>query len=1104
MSIQLFSASAGSGKTFTLTIEYIKLALREVENRGYFRRILAVTFTTKAAEEMRSRIIDFLNHISFVNTLPADKQVDVRRIIEIIQDAYRQDNILISDEELIYRAKRTQQQILQDYGLFSVMTIDSFVQRLSSTFIEELNLPSQFEVLLDSNQLMDQLLDQLLDKVNQHGDPVICSLIIDFAKSEVGEGRSWNMLRQNLHDFLKICLNEDYYAIKKDMDELRIPDFLQIERQIKQKLDEVNAALISLAEQFLLVLQVNNIPADALAHGSNSIASGYFSKIISNGEIESHALKYLRASLESNQWTSKSQDQVISLQVAQVSDQLSAIGQQFVDLYDLTSSNYFLFKLIKKDLKKIALLATITEELHQYQNDNSAVSISEFSKRLYDIIANDPVPFIYEKLGDRYNHILIDEFQDTSMLQWQNFMPLLEHAVSQGKKNLLVGDAKQSIYKFRGGEVGLISSLKSVNQDFIDRKLQESPLDLERFDYLKLNRELKSLDSNYRSAVEIVRFNNDFFDWISSNQTFMDWSSLVSPIYGIDLKQEPKVAASKYSGLVDVLIYHKPLAENHQELEANWMLDRILELIDKELAAGFQYKDIAILTRKNRQSKFLAIQLKERNIPIISSDSLLVHYAKVVGFIIAFMRLKSEPSDDFRMKELLFQYADLCQEELDIQTIAEKYSRKTDYYQLALQHFHESGFRCEWDESHLVAWVYGLVSTFNLTMYASEIEYLFKLLDIINEFVLTKSDDFNLFLTYYDSNKSAFSIASPEGDNAITISSIHRSKGLEYPVVITPFVSWTHQPKTEQLWFDLKPFNFDVLQLANNRSLKYYYGKVVPNELNNFDSLSRQKKDEFDSVFLDALNMLYVAFTRPKQHLHILLAQPHVDAHAQTKNAFKNSLGQMVLDYCLSKPTLQKPIPDFISDQDSMRYFLLHASSQFIKYDADVQEANIKQLELSTRIQNEVDFRIQTNHDDLYTCAQSRRERGEKVHDFLSKIRDNDFYNSHKSSLTKQLDSETVELIDSLFDNALIRSFFLPSELLFSERDILAPDGEIIRPDRVIQKNDITYIIDFKTGKENKSYISQMEKYKNCLVLLGFKQVKAILIYIESQKIEEV
>ncbi|MFM7019694.1 MAG: UvrD-helicase domain-containing protein, partial [Aquirufa sp.] len=176
MSLQLYSASAGSGKTYTLTVEYIKLALREVERRGYFRRILAVTFTTKAAEEMRSRIIEFLHGIASINQLPEKEQQGFRSIIDSILTDYVAENTFITEDELIRRAKDTQQLLLQDYGLFSVMTIDSFVQRLSTTFIEELHLPSQFEVLLDSNQLMNELLDQLLDKVNHHGDPIITNL----------------------------------------------------------------------------------------------------------------------------------------------------------------------------------------------------------------------------------------------------------------------------------------------------------------------------------------------------------------------------------------------------------------------------------------------------------------------------------------------------------------------------------------------------------------------------------------------------------------------------------------------------------------------------------------------------------------------------------------------------------------------------------------------------------------------------------------------------------------------------------------------------------------------------------------------------------------
>jgi len=1103
MSLQLYSASAGSGKTYTLTVEYIKLALREVERRGYFRRILAVTFTTKAAEEMRSRIIEFLHGIASINQLPEKEQQGFRSIIDSILTDYAAENISITEDELIRRAKDTQQLLLQDYGLFSVMTIDSFVQRLSTTFIEELHLPSQFEVLLDSNQLMNELLDQLLDKVNHHGDPIITNLLVDFAKTEVNEGRSWNLLRQNLHDFLKICLNEEYYNIKKEMDPLRIEDFLQIEKQLMAEMNEVNLNLIHLATQFLNTLKDAGIAGDMLAYGKNSVAS-YFNRIVESGEFEEHALSYLRSSVGSGQWTSKGQDESIKVTVAGIADQLGRFGSQFIEIYDAHSSRYFLFKLIKKDIKKIALLATITEELYQYQNDNGAVSISEFSKRLYEIIANDPVPFIYEKLGDRFNHILIDEFQDTSILQWQNFMPLLENAVSQGKKNLLVGDGKQSIYKFRGGEVGLISSLKVLSHPFMEEKLQDKPLDLERFDYLKSNRELKNLESNFRSAQEIVNFNNDFFAWVASNPKIQTWSSLVTPTYGEDLTQIPRVSPNKASGKVDLLVYKKPLVDNHAELESVWMLDRTIELIQQEIANGFQYRDIAILTRKNKQSKYLAIQLKERNIPVISSDSLLVHYAKVVGFIIAYMRLKTDSRNAFRYKELVFQYADLCHEPVDWEIISTDLTNNQNYYQLANVYFQQKGFEFHEDEGHLVSWVYGIVSTFNLTHYSDEIEYLFKLLDLINDFVLLKSDDFEAFLSFYDSNKSTFSIASPEGGNAITITSIHKSKGLEYPVVICPFVSWTHQPQSEQIWFDLKPLEIDALKLNEDLALNYYYGRVTPKELANFEELNRQKKTEYDAVFLDALNMLYVAFTRPKQHLHILLAEPDEKAHAMTRKSFQDSLGQLVYDYSLSDSTYEKTIPTYVAESSSCRYFVLQESENFVRHQVEEQQRDEIILNLNTQIKNQVDFRIQTYQEDLYTSAQSKRELGETVHHLLAKIKDIEFYRLHSSQITQSHTDETKALLNRCLEDLQIQSYFQPGELLFVERDILCPDGEVVRPDRVIQKNDSTIIIDFKTGKMDDKHKAQLEKYKDKLSQLGYKNVKAVLIYIEIQQIEEV
>jgi len=358
-----------------------------------------------------------------------------------------------------------------------------------------------------------------------------------------------------------------------------------------------------------------------------------------------------------------------------------------------------------------------------------------------------------------------------------------------------------------------------------------------------------------------------------------------------------------------------------------------------------------------------------------------------------------------------------------------------------------------------------MVSTFNLTHFTNEIEYLFKLLDLINEFVLLKTDDFEAFLIFYDSNKSTFSIASPEGGNAITITSIHRSKGLEYPVVICPFVSWTHQPQSEKVWFDLKPLDIQALKLNENIALNHFYGRVIPKELSNFESLNRQKISEYDVVFLDSLNMLYVAFTRPKQHLHILLAEPNSQAHAMTKKAFQESLGQIVYDYCLNNTGFERAVPSYVSDPANSEYFVLQEAPHFIKQSVDNQLVDEMVLNLNTQIKSQVDFRIQTYQQDLYTSAQSKREHGEMVHNLLAKIKDIEYFQTNYTQITRTLVDETKDLLNRFLNNEKVQSYFKKGELLFLERDILCPDGEVVRPDRVIQQNDTTIIIDFKTGK---------------------------------------
>lgn len=1096
MSLKLFSASAGSGKTFTLTLEYIKLALREEDKRGYFRRILAVTFTIKAAEEMRTRIIDFLHRMS------NPKSASDYEILDLVFSDFQKEGINLTQADLSNRALVALQQILQDYGLFSVMTIDSFVQRLSSTFIEELNLPSQFEVILDSNGLMDQLIDQLLEKVNRLGDPVLTDLLIDFAKNEVTEGRSWNLLRTNLHQFLRISLDESFHHIKPHLDVFSMNDFVTIENQIKTQIGQIEESLLKLASDFLSYINPLQFPDDYFSGGRFSSVH-YFRKLYKNKKPSEFVFTSLKKSIESNQWAASKIDKKSAAEINDLADSLQEIGRSFVDLYEANYHRNQLLLWIARDIKKIALLASISEELLDYQNENAAVSISEFSKRLYQVIANDPVPFIYEKLGDRYTHILIDEFQDTSMLQWQNFMPLLENSISLGHQNLLVGDAKQSIYKFRGGEVGLIASLTQSDKSIIQSKLNPGSFDDERFDYLLDSIENQNLAYNYRSAEEIVIFNNSFFTWISEQEIYTNQSEYIKPIYGQFLTQIPRVSPEKFTGSVDLTVLRKPKIDvESKDLEQRWMLTHVINQIEENIRLGFTYVDIAILTRKNKHARYLALQLKEKGYPVISSDSLLIHYSNLVNIIIALLRFKSNPQNEFLALELIFQIVELKNELLTPEQIDEFKSNRRDTSTL-LEHvlnFIDWPIPAkELDDLSLIQTIYAVINRFDLFNQQEGTEYVFKLLDVVQEFIVTKSDDLNEFLTYYDLNKSSITISSPEGIDAITITSIHKSKGLEYSVVIIPFANWTHQANYERIWYDLSDLPIAEIEF-NEHKLAYTYGRVAAKEIANEPSLVNQSMQERHSIFLDSLNMMYVAFTRAKQRLHILTTLPDEDSAPKTKQVYRESLAEVLVQFAEQNATKKEILPEYLQHEytEISDYYLLSNSLNARYVSKNLNHQADRNIELHATLFESPEFRISTNSSDLYTQSKTKRSQGEYLHQILAQIRGVKFWMDHQSTIFGHLDDMIRSLVNQVINDPSLGQLFIDEELVFVERDILCPDGLIFRPDRVIIKSGKSVIIDFKTGKRKDEHLDQIAQYKLLLTQLGHEVAPGILLYLDD------
>ncbi len=1097
MSIKLFSASAGSGKTYTLTLEYIKLALREEDRRGYFRKILAVTFTIKAAEEMRSRIIEFLHGISN----PIHPQ-DFEKLASVYS-SYLAEGLNISEAEISKRAYVALQQILQDYGLFSVMTIDSFVQRLSSTFIEELNLPSQFEVILDSHGLMDQLIDQLVDKVNRLGDPMLTDLLIDFAKAEVADGRSWNLLRANLHQFLLICLDESYHQIKPHLDVFSMEDFRQIETQIRTHVQEIENQLLDIAIEFIRYVDQLQFPDDFYTGGRYSPAY-YFRKFIQDRKLGDFKFSSLQKSIDANQWTASKIDKNSAAEINDIADALQVLGQNFVAIYQTNHARNQILLWIARDIKKVALLASIAEELFTYQHENSAVSISEFSKRLYQVIANDPVPFIYEKLGDRYTHILIDEFQDTSMLQWQNFMPLLENSTSLGHQNLLVGDAKQSIYKFRGGEVGLIASLTQKDESIIHSKIGTGTFDEERYNYLLSAVKNEHLAYNFRSAAEIVSFNNSFFSWISDEVAYVSKSNLVKPIYGRFLEQVARVSEDQYTGSVDLCVFRKPkLDAETKDLEQIWMLGQVISQIEANLALGFSYADIAILVRKNKHAKFLAIQLKEKGYPIISSDSLLIHYSNVVSTLISFLKLKLNPTNEFLGLELLIQLAELHGESINVEQI-ESFKSLTKQHSNSFLAGIISFFNWpipvnEFEEYSLFQTIYAVIDQLQLFKQQDGRDYLFKLIDIIQEFIVTKSDTIEEFVSYYEANKFSFTIASPEGANAITITSIHKSKGLEYPVVIIPFANWTHQASNERIWYNLESLNYPEINLGN-QSLAFSYGRVAAKEIAEEEALSIQSVQEKHSIFLDSLNMMYVAFTRAKQRLHILTTLPDEESAYKTKQMHQDSLAEILIQYASTTQAKVHELPTYLLNEWSelTDYYILKENSKPRYVSKSLSVQTDKSISLRTALVKSPSFRLKTNSSDLYSQSKTKRAEGEYLHEILAQIIGVDYWLANRETKFQYLEDSIRNLVDEVVYHKTIGKLFIDEELLFVERDILCPDGSILRPDRVVIKSGFCLVVDFKTGKRNDEHLDQIRSYKDLLISLGYKVGEGILLYLDD------
>ena len=486
-SFQVYNASAGSGKTFTLVKEYLKILLTS-DNTYKFQQILAVTFTNKAAGEMKERVIENLNAFS------KEEKNDMLQVIG------KESNL---PEVIIFkRSQAVLNAILQNYSAFGIMTIDSFTHKLIRTFAHDLHLPLNFEVEMDAESLLNEAVDVVISKIGS--DKKLTDLLVSYSLQKLEDDKAWD-ISMELKSFAKIILNETDAANLKSLNKISIDEFKILKEKLQKENKQLEDEFLGIGKKGLQIINDNG-----LEHNEFSYADlpNHFKKLTKLKYLKADELKFegrLNTTIEENKnlFTAK-----CSANSKQIIESIAPILKELYDeskkLYTEKYARYTLNNLIVEGLIPLAVLNYINNALQDLKSENNILLNAEFNQLIGDTIKNEPAPFIYERIGEKFRYYFIDEMQDTSQLQWQNLIPLIDHAISSENelgepgKLLLVGDAKQSIYRWRGGKSEQFISLSSE-----EKNKNNNPFYVEKV--------LKSLETNFRSYSEIIDFNNSFF-----------------------------------------------------------------------------------------------------------------------------------------------------------------------------------------------------------------------------------------------------------------------------------------------------------------------------------------------------------------------------------------------------------------------------------------------------------------------------------------------------------------------------------------------------------------------------------------------------------------
>lgn len=1013
-------------------------------NPSDFKNILAITFTNKATEEMKRRILDALLEIS-----EGSDGAMFQSITEALEGQ-------LDEEGVRSRANEAYELIIHNYGRFEISTIDSFFSKVLRSFARELDLPMSYELEMNVSLALKESIDQLFRSLDDNKQ--VRDWLVSFANEQMENDKSWNV-DHNMEKLGKSLFSEAFQDGFKEvnLDLIRLKQLiLKMSKTIKGYENELKA----FGNEALDLISQHSLVAEDFKRGKTGVANTFKKLATGNFELTATFIKVVNGD---DTWYTKTSQKVAEID-ALVAGRFGQIGPAIVKYIDEYQIDYNTAKVLLKNIFSYGLLEELNKHLKKYRDEHNVMLISDNNLILKDILAEADAPFIFEKLGSFFKHIMIDEFQDTSNFQWSNLQPLVVNALSEDNSVLIVGDVKQSIYRFRGGNMNLL--LSELKRDLGAFYTEDSE---------------RNLADNYRSLSHVVDFNNQLFEKlpvaIGQNEAITD-TELFESAYA----NHQQVAKGKEGGFVRVRFYDKD--------ETPWKESALIDLVDAiktNQSQGFQLVDFLILVNANGEIPDIANALLAEDIPFINGESLRITQSDLVVFVLEVFRYLQSDYDEILLLNLIRLY-----HQLSGQNTQEVLLRSRDN-RMSLE---EAAFPKEFLEQkhHLKQQsLFDLVSEvlliFNFTDQADV--YIQQFQDVVLEQTQKGINSINTFMEWWDNEGYDTTVAANEKTNAVRIMSIHKSKGLEAPIVCIPFAHWGILPPVRhQFWTrdlpidyqDLKfvPLDYSKRSLSNSHFAEAFY----------------QESKEF---VLDVLNKTYVAFTRAREKLYISAPNGELRRGALPSNI--QSLLWQILPGLESQEQAESGFVDYTFGHSGEKIGENETKSDAIGIKVYPSSSYLQKLTI--RNDSERFFMLQETEDAQNITI------GNQVHEVLSAINTSDDLAPVLKQMQQagELDEKAVLAVSSritkLFEDPNISPWFSDGFEVLNEREIWH-DNRIHKPDRILTQGKKAIVIDYKKEKEGESHHEQVRRYMRAMRALGFEEVEGHLIYVEPVIVRKV